>query len=651
MWIINKKLVSIIFIDSLYGISFMSDHSDVTIIVDNGEIKVDDFDSLNPQLHNHINKQKIPIKKKKSSLTTIPIKESIIEFTTGSTTEATTESIIQPIIESTTEFTTESIIPPITESTTELIIEPIIESITESITELIIESTTESTTESITEPIIESITESITEPTTLIREKNMLPVLIETAIPIKEIHSSLTQNKIIIKEKNSDRPLTESEIMDKLLKFQVKHVDQLLQALKKFNTALDGSDTGTGKTYSALALAALLDLSVFVICPKSVISSWRRVAQIFKVKILGIINYESIKMGRYYDEKGVKTVCPYIEVLDKGQEFKWKLPDKTLLVFDEAHKCKNIKSQNARLMMCAKGNVSKILMLSATIADRPQFFANCAYMLDFCNNVKIFNIYLKTLQNMNPNDSIMLSLHKKIFPNKGSRLRIADLGDLFPKNQIVPEAYTMGADIEQQIQEQYELLSVAVQDLKNKEKMAIHPLERIIRARQKIEALKIQTLIELANDYVENGHSVAIFINFKDTLNLLANKLNTNCVVNGEQDLKQRDYCVDSFQDNKQKLIICQIQSGGVGINLHDIHGGHPRVSLISPSWSAGDLIQALGRIHRANGRTHCLQRIIFCANTIEDQICANLQVKINNYSQINDGEAESKIQMMDQNK
>ncbi len=439
-------------------------------------------------------------------------------------------------------------------------------------------------------------------------------------------------------------PFTEEEIYAKLFPYQIPHIKTLLKSMQKYNSAIDCSDTGVGKTYCTVALAALLGLSLFVNCPKSVISTWRKVAAIYRVNVYGIINYESIKIGKYYDKFGNKVKCPYMEVLDGGENFKWKLPSDSLIVFDEVHKCKNLKSKNSKLLQSAKGN--KIVVLSATVAEKPLFFANCAYILNLCNNVKIFSIYLKSLQQMNPQDSIMTILHKKVFPEHGSRLRIKDLGDLFPKNQIISETYTMGEDIEQQIQEQYELLNVVVQDLKKKEKSAIHPLERMMRIRQKIEALKVQTFIELTIDYMENGFSVVIFINFKDTGSLLANKLNTDCVINGDQTLAERDNNINRFQENKEKLIICQIQSGGIGISLHDIYGGHPRVALIQPTWSSGDLVQALGRIPRAGGKSHCLQRIVFCANTIEEDICANLQVKINNYSQINDGVAESNIQL-----
>ena len=54
------------------------------------------------------------------------------------------------------------------------------------------------------------------------------------------------------------------------------------------------------------------------------------------------------------------------------------------------------------------------------------------------------------------------------------------------------------------------------------------------------------------------------------------------------------------------------IQAGGVGVSLHDLHGGHPRMSIISPTWSGQDLKQVLGRIHRAGSKTPAIQKIVF---------------------------------------
>jgi hypothetical protein len=88
--------------------------------------------------------------------------------------------------------------------------------------------------------------------------------------------------------------------------------------------------------------------------------------------------------------------------------------------------------------------------------------------------------------------------------------------------------------------------------------------------------------------------------------------------------------------------MIANIKAGGVGISLHDINGVHPRVSLISPTQSATNLIQVLGRIHRSGGKTKSLQRIIFAANTPEDDISRMLFKKLANLSLLNDGDMES---------
>jgi len=63
---------------------------------------------------------------------------------------------------------------------------------------------------------------------------------------------------------------------------------------------------------------------------------------------------------------------------------------------------------------------------------------------------------------------------------------------------------------------------------------------------------------------------------------------------------------------------------------------------------SAQDLIQVLGRIHRAMGKTDCEQLIIFCKNTIEESIGNVIKEKINNIRFFNDGEKKLKKDNME---
>ena len=96
---------------------------------------------------------------------------------------------------------------------------------------------------------------------------------------------------------------------------------------------------------------------------------------------------------------------------------------------------------------------------------------------------------------------------------------------------------------------------------------------------------------------------------------------------------------IESFQDNRTKVILCALQAGGVGVNLHDLSGDAPRVSLISPSYSAIDLRQALGRIHRAGAKSPAIQKIIFAKDTVEEDVCYAVRAKLRNLDLINDND------------
>ena len=84
------------------------------------------------------------------------------------------------------------------------------------------------------------------------------------------------------------------------------------------------------------------------------------------------------------------------------------------------------------------------------------------------------------------------------------------------------------------------------------------------------------------------------------------------------------------------------MKAGSVGISLHDLYGSHQRVSIISPTWSAQDFIQAIGRIHRAGAKTDAIQKVVFCDGTIEEFICETLKYKLENLSKLNDGDFDT---------
>uniref|UniRef100_A0A6C0CCA6 Helicase n=1 Tax=viral metagenome TaxID=1070528 RepID=A0A6C0CCA6_9ZZZZ len=435
----------------------------------------------------------------------------------------------------------------------------------------------------------------------------------------------------------------DKSVAAKLLPFQPKHVENLIYSLTKYNRALDASDTGTGKTYTSIATAISMKLKLFVICPKSVITSWIKTFKILGAEYYGVANYESLQNCKYYDDKSNKKAkCPFIKrIVDIGSEkgeftYVWNVPDDMIIVFDEAHRCKNPKTQCHLLLYTLAKTTAKILMLSATVSDKPENFAIAGYALGLYPHLRSANIWMTDASKRYDGD-LCIGIHNAIYPEYASRMRIRDLGKLFPDNQIVANCYDM--DNSKEIEKEYKLIEDEVARLKSKEDNSGCALSRILYARMRIEQLKVPTIIEETKKNIEEGNSVAIFVNFTQTLKLLADEFDTKCIIFGEQSMQERNKNIDDFNDDRSRLIICNIKSGGIGISLHDTHGQYPRVSIISPSYSAQDVLQSLGRIYRANTKTAVRQRIIYCSGTVEENICEKMKEKITNIAKLNDAD------------
>lgn len=143
----------------------------------------------------------------------------------------------------------------------------------------------------------------------------------------------------------------------------------------------------------------------------------------------------------------------------------------------------------------------------------------------------------------------------------------------------------------------------------------------------------------MIEDGIENGMSVVVFLNFTETLNAISKRLNTKCIVNGIVKDVDRQRNIDDFQSDKERVILVNIAAGGAGLSLHDLHGKYPRLSLISPSYSAVQMRQATGRVWRDGAKSKSVQKIVFVSNTVEEKVCESVNRKLDNLDLLNDGD------------
>jgi len=431
-----------------------------------------------------------------------------------------------------------------------------------------------------------------------------------------------------------------------LKEFQIPSVAKLCAAILKNKAALDGSDTGAGKTYTAVGVARELNMGIAVVCPKAVIYSWNKVIKDhFGMKPEFVLNYESVKTGKYKDIGVWKSVSK----ISTREFFQWNIPKNTLIIFDESHRLKGHGTQNSEIAIAAKKQGYKILCCSATNAINP-IELKCVGLITGLYKTGKWLAFLRDHGceqgrfgwEFSGDKDVLKKLHADLFLDRGVRVRRDDIKG-FPDSEVIAEAYNIDEKSQKELKEVYEEMEKELKYLqaqcKNTKEYQINSMVIMLRARQQAELIKVPLFVEMVEDALEDGMSVVIFVNFSETVRALSKRLNTNCVVWGENKGNERDVHIADFQADKKRVIIVNIKAGGAGLSLHDLNGNYPRISLISPTPSAVDLRQALGRVWRDGGKTKSLQKIIFAANTVEEEVCEKVKLKLSALDTINDGD------------
>ena len=431
-----------------------------------------------------------------------------------------------------------------------------------------------------------------------------------------------------------------------LLEYQITPAERAAASLRAFGAHLNAGDVGVGKTYIELAAFRELGIEPLVIAPLAVLPSWERAAKHMGVTIR-VLNWERARtglnpVGKWTDGEEKKT-------------FQWA-PDVKGLIFDEVHRAKDHKSQNSRLVAAAKRQGIPASALSATAASNPLHLKSLGYLLGlhqykgFWKWAESYGCHASRFggYEFDGNPAHLRALHGQIFEKKGTRVRVADLGAAFPETQITTEL--VGVADADKLERAYRDVADALEAVRAKRRTdPEHHLTKLLRARQLSELGKIPAFVELATDGLEQGLSIAVFVNFDESLRKITDALGKSKVgvveIHGQQSPEERQAAIDAFQRDEARVIVCNIRAGGVGVSLHDLTGRHPRLALVSPTWSAIDLRQALGRVHRAGGLSKSRQRILFAAGTVEERVARLVQEKLNNLDLLNDGELDAVAQ------
>jgi hypothetical protein len=428
----------------------------------------------------------------------------------------------------------------------------------------------------------------------------------------------------------------------------------MLNSLYINGVACDQSETGTGKSYVAAWIAKNLNSPVVIVCPKIMIPAWTKVLSYFGIKAHCLINYEKLIRGN-------TEHLSFKDGKDNGpSDYTINFPKNSLVILDEVHKCKSSTSKNSDFLIKLKMDGYKSLLLSATAATNPLEmkafgFATTLHNLTsyrqfitdsgaYVGRYGGFQIDLQSQKTV----EAMSNIHDKLFNlyKVSSRMTRKMFDKIFPDNHVMVECFDMGTNTDKinrvYLQMESELAALEESSVNYSQ----HHFAIMTKARRMAELLKVPTMVEMIEDWYDEGISPVVFVNFTDTVEAIEKQLAKNRkfdgkiarIVGGQSDkVRQKD--IELFQSDDKRIMIANLAAGNAGVSLHDLNGNFARGAILSPSYSAINLLQALGRIHRAEGKTKCIQKVMFAAGTIEEDACKRVQSKLNNLECLNDGD------------
>lgn len=342
-----------------------------------------------------------------------------------------------------------------------------------------------------------------------------------------------------------------------------------------------------------------------------------------------------------------------------------------LIIFDEAHKVKNAGdgvdagSRRAELALILINYCPKVMYVTATPADRP------------------FDILYLKKAGLFKDDSQFKSLMYEIgyewkepktnengdtIADGGWRLRggSGDIDGLLRANAALSSSFDMLTEDGQMLRREIQMTNLTVemhkfaappaalsmmddieaaytevdeQGRETKDLMQIYG-----RQLEELEPYKLAKTVELVDDAVKRGKQVIVFVQtvetgkeireatgqekpgavrmLKDTLAKRFGEENVGVIVgtSGEYEDYRRMENVRDFQAGKRRILIGTITSGGTGLNLDDTTGRAPReLVIVTPPLSFINVVQAVGRIVRANTKSRSVAHFIFTSNTDVD--------------------------------
>ena len=151
-------------------------------------------------------------------------------------------------------------------------------------------------------------------------------------------------------------------------------------------------------------------------------------------------------------------------------------------------------------------------------------------------------------------------------------------------------------------------------------------LLKLDRAAGVKQSVKLELLMDLLPEQLEEGRRILLFSQFTSLLKLIEQELKQRGIeytkLTGQT--RKRDAVIQRFRDGRVNLFLISLKAGGTGLNLTEAD----TVILYDPWWNPAVETQAIDRAHRIGQHKPVFIYKLVVANSVEEKMLAMQQRK-----------------------
>ncbi|MFK5985673.1 MAG: DEAD/DEAH box helicase [Pseudomonadota bacterium] len=444
-----------------------------------------------------------------------------------------------------------------------------------------------------------------------------------------------------------------------------------LQFLREYQfNGILADDMGLGKTVQALVNLLYEKQQVkpeypsLVVAPTSLMGNWKRETERFTPDLKILVLHGSDRAENFDKLSQYDIILTTYQLILRDAKLHQQ-QNYHYIILDESQNIKNAKAKTAQIIFTLKSNFRLCLTGTPMENHLGELWSMFHFLMPgYLGTHERFTRLFRSPIEKSADMQRQSQLQKRLQPFMLRRTKDAVATELPKKTEIIRTVPLSGRQ-----RDLYETVRLAmdkkVQVEIGKKGLArshIIVLDALLKLRQTCcdprllsldiakqvnESAKLEMLMEMLPEMLEEGRKILIFSQFVKMLNIIENELKNQNIsytkLTGQT--KKRDEAINSFQEGKVDVFLISLKAGGVGLNLT----AADTVIHYDPWWNPAAERQATDRAHRIGQDKPVFVYKLLTEETVEEKILALQQKKQSLADAIYSGKQQSALFTQDE--